>query len=198
VQSIKDGLLPIQVDAIAWWDENHKKMMLGHTSKSENRIARDLPCYGKEPTYVLFGGVLPAKSMRTTIKFPGEARGLFGCALVEQADGSHQGVKAVPYCYTNKFVIGIKKWNEKKKTEELRVLPKKGPWTNDPTYGYRQRYGNNWEQELEAVLGRKGEHGTPKVCITSLIDHVISESTRMYAGTPHADSFIIFHDGLSQ
>ncbi|KAJ1421305.1 hypothetical protein B484DRAFT_465573 [Ochromonadaceae sp. CCMP2298] len=186
------------VERIAFWDENHKKVMLGHTSKWENRIARNLPCYGKEPTSVLFGGVLPAKSMRTTIKFPGEARGLFGCALVEQADGSHLGVKAVPYCYTNKFVIGIKKWNEKKKAEELRVLPKKGAWTNDPTYGYRQRYGVNWEQELEAVLGRKGEHGMPKVCITSLIDHVISESKRMYAGTPYADSFIIFHNGLSQ
>jgi hypothetical protein len=30
-----------------------------------------------------------------------------------------------------------------------------------------------------------------------LIDHVISESTRLYAGFEHADTFQIFHDGLT-
>jgi hypothetical protein len=193
VASKAQGLPPIQVDAIVWWDENHKKQVLGHTSKWENRVARN--AFDNEPTPIEFGGVLPAKSMRTAMKFPQEARGCFGCALVKQGDGSWRGVKAPPYCYTGKFVIGIKQWEAKKKAEELRVLPLKGCWTNDPTYGYRQKYGDRWEKEIEAVLGR-GK--SSKVCITSLIDHVIAESKRIYAGTPHADTFIIFHDGLSQ
>jgi hypothetical protein len=34
-------------------------------------------------------------------------------------------------------------------------------------------------------------------CITDIMDHVIDESTKAYAGTEHADDFFIFHDGLS-
>ena len=36
-----------------------------------------------------------------------------------------------------------------------------------------------------------------KICITELIDHVISQSKALYAGTEFADSFYIFHDGLT-
>ncbi len=35
-------------------------------------------------------------------------------------------------------------------------------------------------------------------CVTDFVDHVIRESTAIYAGTEHADSFFIFHDALSQ
>ena len=35
------------------------------------------------------------------------------------------------------------------------------------------------------------------MCVTDLIDHVVAESTKAYAGTPHANDFSIFHDGLS-
>ena len=35
------------------------------------------------------------------------------------------------------------------------------------------------------------------ICVKELIDHVIAESTRMYAGTKFANTFSIFHDGLT-
>jgi hypothetical protein len=56
----------------------------------------------------------------------------------------------------------------------------------------------DWQVQVEAVLGRGNKSKHALVCVTELIDHVIAESTRMYANTPHAADFIIFHDGLSQ
>jgi len=35
------------------------------------------------------------------------------------------------------------------------------------------------------------------VCVTELMDHVVAESTKAYAGTPRANDFSIFHCGLS-
>jgi hypothetical protein len=124
VQSIADGLPPIHVNAIAWWDENHKKVVLGHTAKFENRVARNR--FDGTPTPVQFGGVLPPKSMRTAVKFAGEARGCFGCAVVEGADGITRGVKAVPYEYTGKFVIGMKEWVASRDAEMRCVMPLEG------------------------------------------------------------------------
>ena len=36
------------------------------------------------------------------------------------------------------------------------------------------------------------------LCITTIMDHVVSESKRVYEGTSRFDDFCIFHDGLSQ
>ncbi|KAJ1412691.1 hypothetical protein B484DRAFT_467833, partial [Ochromonadaceae sp. CCMP2298] len=65
-------------------------------------------------------------------------------------------------------------------------------------YCYKDKYGDNWEEELEAVIRRGNASRHALVCITEIIDHVISESKRMYAGTSCQDTFIIFHDGLKQ
>ncbi|KAJ1406775.1 hypothetical protein B484DRAFT_404029 [Ochromonadaceae sp. CCMP2298] len=86
-----------------------------------------------------FGGIIPEKSMRTSVKFAGEARGCFGAAIVENAATEVlSGVKAPPFNFTGKWVVGVKAWREQKLAELRRVLPLKGPWTNDPTYGCKQ------------------------------------------------------------
>jgi len=82
--------------------------------------------------------------------------------------------------------------------------------------GYKERWPDTWEAELEAKVSQK------LVCITKvsahlmrkmflkpasvsryslpyvkIMDHVIEASIATFAGTPRADSFLIFHDGLS-
>jgi hypothetical protein len=119
LDSIAKGLLPLHPAAIAWWDENHKKVVLGFTSKHENRIARNP--FDQQPTSVKFGDVLPPKKPQTAIKFPEEGRGCFGYAMVERGDGTQEGVKAEPYDYTGKWVVGVKQWEEMKEAELQRV-----------------------------------------------------------------------------
>jgi hypothetical protein len=63
------------------------------------------------------------------------------------------------------------------------------PWDYDVKYGAGT-------PALHAALKAK-MRTLKKICITELIDHVISESTRLYAGSEHADTFQIFHDGLT-
>jgi hypothetical protein len=196
LDSIAAGLWPLHEDGIAWWDEDHKGVILDFTSKYENQIARNP--YDKTPCSVKFWGVLPGKKPQTAVKFPGEARGCFGCAMVQRADGTMEGVKAEPYNYTGMWVVGVAEWEKLKEAEVGRVLKlgaKDGSVWKRPGYGYRGRYGDDWEEEVEKVLS-KGKHH--KVCITKLMDHVIAESTRMYAGSKHADDFVIFHDALKQ
>ncbi|KAJ1425187.1 hypothetical protein B484DRAFT_398025 [Ochromonadaceae sp. CCMP2298] len=121
----RSSLLPLLELGIAWWDENHKKVILGHTSKYEVRITRNP--FDNEPTPWQFGGIVPDKSMCTSVKFAGEASGCFGAAMVEDATtGVVVGVKAEPFEYTGKWVVGVKVWEAAKMVELLRVLPFQG------------------------------------------------------------------------
>jgi hypothetical protein len=136
------------------------------------------------------GGVFPEKSPITTVKFPGEARGLFGCAVRREADGSLVGVKAVPFQYTGRTVVGFKTFEQYLRTELNRVKPLRSIW-GAVGHGYPERYGPGYEVQLRAEVNKK------YCCIKELIDHAIEQSTAIYANTVHANTFFIFHDALS-
>jgi len=92
---------PIYLDGIAWWDENHKKVILGHTSKTEYQVCRDSEGrIASEDN----GGTFTPKMPRTAVKFPGEARCCLGCAVIKKPDDTYEGVKAEPFCYTGRKV----------------------------------------------------------------------------------------------
>jgi hypothetical protein len=57
--------------------------------------------------------------------------------------------------------------------------------------GYEQRWPADWRTYLKAKLKKM------IVCVTNLMDHVVAESIKTYAGTPRANDFRIFHGGLS-
>ena len=185
----EDNLKPIHLDGIAWYDENHKKVILGFTSKIEHRIRRHpitgLPCTKED------GGVLPPKKSQTAVKFPGEARGMFGAAMRTNANGTVEGVKAAPFFYTDRFVLGLKEYKVKMQEELDRVKILKGSWGRHGE-GYLERYEENWDLELRKSIDKK------YCCVTDMMDHAIAESTKIFAGTLRADDFLIFHDGLSQ
>ena len=55
--NFEGNMKPIYLDGIAWFDENHKKVILGFTSKIEHRISRNpetgVPCSPED------GGIFP-------------------------------------------------------------------------------------------------------------------------------------------
>eukprot|EP01034_Spumella_vulgaris_P034523 gene34523-42580_t len=159
---------PIKIDNVVFWDEKHHKIRLGHASKTETQVARNAQ---GEPCSPANGGVFPEPNPITIVKFPGEARALFGCAVRKQrnADGT----------FTMK--------------ELARVLPKRGIW-GAVGAGYPEAFPPPlvWQDHLHAKVDET------HCCVKELIDHVITESTAIYANTEYADNFLIFHDALSQ
>ena len=95
--------IPLILDQIVWFDEKHRKCVLGCNSKHEYQIARNT--FDDMPTEPEFGGVFPPRMPTTKEKFPEEARACFGAAFVTLPDGTEKGVKADPYDYTGRFVL---------------------------------------------------------------------------------------------
>ena len=183
------ALPPVYLHALIVFDENHKKCILGHSSKVENRIARN-PFDGA-PTDPAFGGVLPPKKDRTKPKYEKEARGCFGVAVKQLVDGTKVGARTSVFNYTERKVVGVKNYNTAIKAELKRVSPLLGVWRH-ADYGYEERYPLTWEAEVKKVVDKK-------LCnIKDIIDFMIREGNKIYEGTAHADSYFIYHDALSQ
>jgi hypothetical protein len=94
----------IYLDGIAWWDEHHKKVRLGHAGKYMFQEAED-PDRPGERMAIADGGAFPelktARGAVTTAKYLGEARFCFGAAMrtVTGADGVEyaEGVRLEPF-----------------------------------------------------------------------------------------------------
>tara|TARA_B100002003_G_C14141283_1_gene548788 strand:- start:608 stop:2329 length:1722 start_codon:yes stop_codon:yes gene_type:complete len=174
---------PMYIDGIVWWDEHHRKVILGHMAKTENRVAM----LDGTPTAPKDGGTFPDKSPNSVPKYADEARGLFGVALVED-----QGMRAEPYNYTGRTVVGMKRYEEERQNELSRVLPLKGQW-GAAGAGYKERYtdAGEWQVKLNEAVNNT------YCSIKELIDHMVEESKKLYNGTKHENTFFIFHDALS-
>lgn len=180
--------VPLQLHAIAWWDEHHKKCILGPMCKRETRIWQDAngaPCKPED------GGALPNKKRKTSAKFVQEARGCFGVAMRRNEDG-YEGVRAAPFNYSGRTVIGVKNFGSRCLEEMRRVKQLKGRW-GQPGEGYPERYPPP-QDHMAFVRAEVSKH---YCCITDIMDHVVAESTKAYANTPEANTFMLFHDGLS-
>jgi hypothetical protein len=176
------------------WDEHHRKQVLGCVSKFETRVSRHKTT-GKVASPE-DGGEFPPRKPVVDPKYPKDARACFGVGMVRNADGTYEGRRCAPYSYTGKTVLGIPKFRKavNEQLRHVRELPHR-PWdykvkfANQPDVDGKQR----WEHEVHEALRRQGT-----VCITEIMDHVVCESQKLYAGTAGADRFLIFHDGLSQ
>ena len=114
---------PLYPHAIAWWDEHHKKVIIGHSSKLEVRVYRNAEGKATPPEE---GGVLPPEHMRVAVKYPPEARLLFGVAMVLDEYGVPQGKKAEPFGYTFCQILGIPAYKKACDDEMRRVRELKG------------------------------------------------------------------------
>ena len=195
-------LPPMRVDGIVWWDEHHQKTRCGHASKHVSLVSRD-PATGKASKPVEEGGkgVFPEVEDVTSVKYEQEGRGCFGAAVRQGAGGVNEGVKCEPFFYTGFKIIGWKKFEklvaaELKEKEETVSKQKGRAWENGwrgKGYGYKQRYPETWRAEVVAAV----ERSTHNMCVTKLMDHVVAESKKVYAGTAREHDFLIFHDALS-
>ena len=116
------GFSPLHIDGIAYWDETHFKIRLGAGSKWEYVFCRDpetgLLCPPEE------GGVWDEEKPTTSVKFPGEARLLFGVGTVRVGNGALEGRKSNGFSYTGCTVVGWKKFFS---------------WRSRPSCGARRR-----------------------------------------------------------
>ena len=162
---------------------------LGHISKREHIISCD--AVTGAPLAVADGGVKQPKSDQTSVKFPQEARGCFGAGMVKNSEGVLIGVKCNPFNYTGRTVLGKKKYEREISLELNRVIGLKGIWSRYSN-GYKDKYPDTWREEVKRVVDKN-------YCnICDIMDHVVSESKNMYFGTDVYDTFVIYHDGLSQ
>ena len=59
---------------------------------------------------------------------------------------------------------------------------------------YKSRYGAAmWESKVRAELRTAGH-----VCITELVEHMITQSAAVMKGTAHEDDWVFYHDALTQ
>jgi len=58
--------------------------------------------------------------------------------------------------------------------------------------------GDEWEEKLKAECAKTHDRLEAQTCVTDLMDHFVSECDRLFAGTPYADSYVIYHDALKQ
>jgi hypothetical protein len=59
------GWPKVNLDALVIWDENHRKIVLGHTSKAETRVCRNAD---GAPCSLVDGGRYPPRKPRTSVK----------------------------------------------------------------------------------------------------------------------------------
>ena len=95
----RPDLSALHLHALVFWDEKHKKQVLGPKKRYQYRIYRN-----KEgiPTLKKDGGKLSVGISRTSFKYAEEARGCFDVAIRKIDDEIYAGVKCNPFNYTEK------------------------------------------------------------------------------------------------
>ena len=107
---------PFYLDGVGYFDEHHREVRFGHPSKFEVRIRRD------KSGRCSASGELPPRKPTTTVKYPDEARGCFGCCIRTNRIGDKEGVRLPVFNYTGQWLYGIKRWGEEFEKERLRVI----------------------------------------------------------------------------
>ena len=177
----------ICLEQIAFWDEKHKKQIIGVESKYDWQVID--PVTGKV-TWL----------DNTRIKFPQEARYAFGVMMKKNGWG-FEGVKMAPFNYTGCTVLGSKQYDKKVK-EVVGIIGKlkSGEWKKhdkgDVNDGgrFRSRYGDEWLKYAKEETQKR----LHVVDVRDMMKHMVDEGNKAFAGTPYADTWVIHHDALSQ
>lgn len=189
---------------ILWCDEKHKKVVIGPNNRHEWLFCVD-PLNPDVYMSAKDGGVRQKPRRGTRAKYMKECRGLFAVMAVEQPDGTCVGRRMEPFNYTGQKVVGPVTFEKAVKAEVRRVANLKTTGTTRSQYwkdagtdlpggAYEARYGDTWRQEVVERLGRGGA----ALCnVTDLMDHTIAQGNALFADTPYADTWTIYHDALS-
>ena len=69
--------------------------------------------------------------------------------------------------------------------------PNKNDYKNKLDH-YESRYGPDWRIEV-----KKSSFLRCYACVRNMIEHIVSETKRVFEGTTHKSSFLFYHDALS-
>eukprot|EP01049_Picozoa_sp_SAG25_P000793 SAG25_NODE_29_length_20738_cov_25.829546_7_plen_726_part_00 len=114
-----EGWTPIALEQISWWDERHRKCILGCASTYEWRFPVD-PQHPECRLKLCDGGVLPDPLPYTTAKYLSEARKSLGVMMREEG-GEMVGVRQAPFTYNNQIMVGLDAYRKAVKAEVKRV-----------------------------------------------------------------------------
>ena len=155
------------------------------------------------------GGRIEPTNPITRPKNAKRADGVFGVCAPTPHGEQREGRKMTPFRYKGKVigktaytnalqaVIASARELGRKSRLKLQKDPKarKSCWHahaefDGPGGPYESRWGDNWKDHLPKSFS--------DVCITLIMDHVISEGNRLFADTPFAKNWTIYHDALPQ
>ena len=188
---------------VLWLDEKHKKVIIGAANRHEWLFFVD-PNDNDVFLAEKDGGVLMQERPNTKAKYMKECRGMFG-VLMKQRGDSLVGERIAPFNYTLQKVVGPAKykklfWKEVKRVQQLKTTgtPSSVHW-KDAGEGllggpYEAKFGDGWRQAVEEKID-KGQNAV--CCVTKLMDHAIDQGNRAFAGTPFAQTWVLYHDALS-
>lgn len=152
------------------------------------------------------GGIYPKRQPTVVPKFAQEARKAFS-VMMKEVDGEMRGFKSVPFDYTGTLLVGPKKYAKRQRQELADVLAlKSGDFSKYdakeavklPGGRFQMRWPNAWKEELRKACA-KGHRG--RQAMTSVLDwadHLVAEGDRLFADTPFASTWVIYHDALTQ
>ena len=202
---------PFVIEQVLILDETHERCHLGKSSEFDCLMPFDTAT--GDWCAVEDGGEYGDWTDTTCVKFPKEVRLLLGVMVRRDGNDVLVGDRMKPFEYTNKWIVGIKKFEKFMQLEIDRAnhLKGGGGWASTKGYSAAQlatlpggRYearliettgkGDGWQAEVKEVVGR-GE--AAKMVVTDLMDHAIAEGNRLFADTPYKDTWILFHDHLS-
>ena len=139
-----DGVLPDQYNIdklgslslaqIAFWDETHKKILVGtmgaNNTQYQVRFRRDeFGC----PVGAGKTGTLTKEGTRLNMKYSSEVRLCLGVAKQLSSDGTEEGSTLPLFNYTGQTIVTIKDWDRMVENEKKRVKGLKGEdsiWVN--------------------------------------------------------------------
>jgi hypothetical protein len=157
----KNLLTPLNIEGIVWWDETHRKCLIGSAMEFHFRFKRDTN--GKLDNNGTFAQGAVSKM---NVKFEKEVRLGLGCAVVAEKDGVPcHGVVAKEYNYTSKLMVGLKKWYRflGEATEAVkRDRSPNSPWevdVRDKTKKYEGEKVSVLKNIAGATASKLGKHG---------------------------------------
>jgi hypothetical protein len=162
-----DMMQSLTPQQVAWWDEMHRKCVIGGQRAGATHYIRFLRT--TEGKLDLEAGEYDSSEVSwVNVRYEKEVRLCLGCRIREEADRTTVGVCAKPFCYSGKLLVSLKDDRRNVASEIGRVkgLSHPGLWLADPRVDGTV-FENDKTSKLEGI-GAKSEEKLSKNGITTI------------------------------
>jgi hypothetical protein len=162
-----DMMQSLTPQQVAWWDEMHKKCVIGGQQAGATHYTW-FPPTAKGNLDLEAGEYDSSEVSWVNVKYEKEVGLCLGCGIWEEADGTTVGVCAKPFCYSGKLLVSLKdnRRNVASKIGRVNGLSHPGPWLVDP-----REDGKVFENDKPSIfkgIGAKSEEKLSKNGITTI------------------------------